>query len=61
MWDRLTDAQRAVLRKAGEQALASFLYAGVTTVLDVGNVPENILPLRAGERAGRSARSAAAR
>jgi imidazolonepropionase-like amidohydrolase len=27
-------------RKAGEQALASFLYAGVTTVLDVGNIPE---------------------
>src|SRR2546423_7578 len=40
-------------RKAGEQALASFLYAGVTTVLDVGNVPENILPLRADERAGK--------
>lgn len=40
-------------RKAGEQALASFLYAGVTTVLDVGNIPENILPLRADERAGK--------
>ncbi len=40
-------------RKAGEAALASFLYAGVTTVLDVGNIPQNILPLRADERAGR--------
>lgn len=40
-------------RKEGEQALASFLYAGVTTVLDVGNIPENILPLRADERAGK--------
>jgi imidazolonepropionase-like amidohydrolase len=40
-------------RKAGLQALASYLYAGVTTVLDVGNIPENILPLRAAERAGK--------
>ena len=40
-------------RKVGEAALASFLYAGVTTVLDVGNIPQNILPLRADERAGR--------
>ncbi|MBV9693072.1 MAG: amidohydrolase family protein, partial [Alphaproteobacteria bacterium] len=42
-----------VNRKEGEQALASFLYAGVTTVLDVGNIPENILPLRGDERAGK--------
>jgi imidazolonepropionase-like amidohydrolase len=34
-------------------ALASFIYAGVTTVVDVGNQPENILPARADERAGR--------
>jgi imidazolonepropionase-like amidohydrolase len=40
-------------RQAGVEALASFLYAGVTTVLDVGNRPEHILPLRADERAGR--------
>jgi imidazolonepropionase-like amidohydrolase len=40
-------------RKVGEAALASFLYAGVTTVLDVGNIPQNILPLRADERAGK--------
>ena len=40
-------------REAGLQALASYLYCGVTTVLDVGNDPANILPLRADERAGR--------
>jgi imidazolonepropionase-like amidohydrolase len=40
-------------REAGVQALASFLYAGVTTVFDAGNRPEHILPLRADERAGR--------
>jgi imidazolonepropionase-like amidohydrolase len=40
-------------RKVGEEALASFLYAGVTSVLDVGNIPQNILPLRADERAGK--------
>jgi imidazolonepropionase-like amidohydrolase len=40
-------------RQEGVEALASFLYAGVTSVLDVGNRPEHILPLRADERAGR--------
>jgi imidazolonepropionase-like amidohydrolase len=40
-------------RQEGVEALASFLYAGVTTVLDVGNRPEHILPLRADERSGR--------
>jgi len=40
-------------RQEGVAALASFLYAGVTTVVDVGNRPEHILPLRADERAGR--------
>jgi imidazolonepropionase-like amidohydrolase len=39
-------------RQEGVEALASFLYAGVTTVVDVGNRPEHILPLRADERAG---------
>lgn len=47
------DGKWTVDRKQGEQALASYLYAGVTTVLDVGNIPENILPLRADERAGK--------
>jgi imidazolonepropionase-like amidohydrolase len=40
-------------REEGVQALASFLYAGVTTVYDAGNRPDHILPLRADERAGR--------
>ena len=40
-------------RQAALEALASYLYAGVTTVLDVGNNPDNILPMRADERAGR--------
>lgn len=48
-----SDVGWTVDRKTGERALASFLYAGVTTVLDVGNIPENILPLRANERAGK--------
>jgi imidazolonepropionase-like amidohydrolase len=34
-------------------ALASYLYSGVTTVFDAGNLPKLILPLRADERAGR--------
>jgi len=40
-------------RQEGVEALASFLYAGVTTVVDVGNRPEHILALRADERSGR--------
>jgi imidazolonepropionase-like amidohydrolase len=40
-------------REEGVAALASFLYAGVTTVFDAGNRAEHILPLRADERAGR--------
>ncbi|WP_213981179.1 amidohydrolase family protein [Sphingomonas sp. dw_22] len=38
---------------AGLQALASYLYSGVTTVYDAGNVPEHIFGLRAEERAGK--------
>lgn len=37
----------------GVAALASYLYAGVTTVFDAGNRAEHILPLRADERAGK--------
>jgi imidazolonepropionase-like amidohydrolase len=44
------DAEAA--REAGVQALASFLYSGVTSVYDAGNVPEHILRLRTEERAG---------
>jgi imidazolonepropionase-like amidohydrolase len=40
-------------REEGVAALASFLYAGVTTVYDAGNRAEHILPLRADERAGK--------
>ena len=40
-------------REEGVAALASFLYAGVTTVFDAGNRAEHILPLRADERAAR--------
>lgn len=38
--------------RAGIRALQSYLYCGVTTVLDVGNNPEFIFGLRAKERAG---------
>ena len=34
-------------------ALGSYLYSGVTTVFDAGNIPDLILPLRADERAGK--------
>ena len=44
--------RRRTVRKV-LQALASFLYAGVTTVFDAGNRAEHILPLRADERAGK--------
>ena len=40
-------------RQEGLAALASFVYAGVTTVYDAGNRAEHILPLRADERAGK--------
>ncbi|WP_136163429.1 amidohydrolase family protein [Sphingomonas flavalba] len=45
------DAKAA--HEAGVQALASYLYSGVTTVYDAGNVPEHIFGLRAEERAGK--------
>jgi imidazolonepropionase-like amidohydrolase len=45
----------AAARVAATGALASFIYAGVTTVYDAGNRPEVILPLRADERAGKIA------
>jgi imidazolonepropionase-like amidohydrolase len=43
----------ASTKAAAVQALASYLYCGVTTVYDAGNQAEVILPLRADERAGR--------
>ena len=39
--------------RVAEAALASYLYDGFTTVVDVGNVPENSLYERGEERAGR--------
>lgn len=39
-------------RGKGIRALHSYLYSGVTSVYDAGNVPEFILGLRADERAG---------
>lgn len=48
-------ADAASARAAATQALAGFLYAGVTTVYDAGNQADVILPLRAAERAGQIA------
>ena len=45
----------ASARAAATQALAGFLYSGVTTVYDAGNQADIILPLRADERAGKIA------
>ena len=45
-------ADLAATRAAAVHALASYLYAGVTTVYDAGNQADVILPLRAEERAG---------
>ncbi|MBM3514286.1 MAG: amidohydrolase family protein [Alphaproteobacteria bacterium] len=42
----------AIDREAAISYLHSFLYSGVTSVYDAGNVPELILDLRAKERAG---------
>lgn len=39
-------------RKSGIRALHSYLYSGVTSVYDAGNVPDYILGLRADERSG---------
>jgi imidazolonepropionase-like amidohydrolase len=49
---RQTDGKITIDRNAGEEALASYLYSGVTTIFDAGNAPQNILPLRADERVG---------
>lgn len=39
--------------RAGETALASFLYSGVTSIYDAGNDPDYIFSLRTRERAGK--------
>ncbi len=55
-WDAPRDTRHDGLpvidHAAAEAALASYLYDGFTTVVDVGNVPENSLYERARERAG---------
>lgn len=43
----------ALIRKADESVLAGYLYCGVTTIVDLANPAERILPLRADERAGK--------
>jgi imidazolonepropionase-like amidohydrolase len=45
----------ASTKAAAVQALASYLYSGVTTIYDAGNQADVILPLRADERAGKIA------
>ena len=40
-------------RTSGIRALHSYLYSGVTTVYDAGNIPDYILGLRADERSGK--------
>jgi len=40
-------------RKAGVSALASYVYSGVTSIYDAGNVPTYIMKLRADERSGK--------
>ncbi len=52
-WELGPDGKHALDETAAIQSLASFLHSGVTSVVDVGNVPENILQMRADERAGR--------
>jgi len=51
-WAKNPDGTQRVDHQLSEQILAGFLYDGVTTVIDAGNYPENILYERARERAG---------
>jgi imidazolonepropionase-like amidohydrolase len=50
---KLGDTPPPPNRQQGVEALASYLYSGVTTVFDCGNQAQHILGLRADERAGR--------
>lgn len=43
----------ALDRNAGVAALHSYLYSGVTSIYDAGNVPDYIFELRAAERSGK--------
>ena len=51
-WDVKHDGPPVIDHAAAEAALASYIYDGFTTVVDVGNLPENSLYERARERAG---------
>ena len=51
-WDAKTQGPPVIDHGAAEAALAGYLYDGFTTVVDVGNLPENSLYERARERAG---------
>jgi imidazolonepropionase-like amidohydrolase len=51
-WDSKRTGPPEIDHAAAEAALAGYIYDGVTTVVDVGNQPENSLYERARERAG---------
>jgi len=51
-WDSARDGPPKVDHAQAEAALASYIYDGFTTVVDVGNVPENSIYERTRERAG---------
>ena len=51
--DEHTAYDPKMAHELGLEALASYLYSGVTTVFDAGNVPAHIMGLRAEERAGK--------
>jgi imidazolonepropionase-like amidohydrolase len=51
-WDAKREGPPQVDHAQAEAALASYIYDGFTTVVDVGNVPENSLYERTRERAG---------
>jgi imidazolonepropionase-like amidohydrolase len=51
-WDSGRDGPPQVDHAKAEAALASYIYDGFTTVVDVGNVPENSIYERTRERAG---------
>ena len=51
--NRITEEEFQNQRQVGVRALHSFLYLGVTTVYDSGNVPDYIFALRAEEQSGK--------
>jgi imidazolonepropionase-like amidohydrolase len=51
--EKNADGTHKVDRQLALSSLASYIYEGVTTVFDAGNQPENIMVMRAEERAGK--------